>query len=124
MGDDCCRACERWAEHESEAIARELLEAPRGLLLVVRGTGQTVEISAARPVIHVGRVQGNDIVIPEGNVSKRQMRFVLDGGAVYAEDLKSSCGTFVDGRKISSPTRLGRGALVSFADHDIELVER
>lgn len=124
MGDDCCRACERWAEHEAEAIARELLEAPRGLLLVVRGTDQTVEISAARPVIRAGRVQGNDIVIPKDNVSRRQMQFIFDGGAVYAEDLGSSCGTFVDGRKISSRTRLGRGAIVSFADHDIELVER
>lgn len=124
MGDDCCRTCERWAEHEAEAVARELLEAPRGLLLVVRGTDQTVEISAARPVIQVGRVQGNDLVIPDGNVSRRQARFVFDGGAVYAEDLQSSCGTFVDGRKISSRTRLGRGAIVSFADHDIELIER
>ncbi len=124
MGDDCCRACERWAEHEADPVVRDDLLVPRGLALVVRGTGQSVEISAARPVINVGRVRGNDLVIPRGSVSKRQMRFLFIDGAVYAEDLKSSCGTFVDGRKISSRTRLGRGAVVSFADDDIELVER
>lgn len=124
MGDDCCQACGRWAEREADPILRDALVAPRGLQLVVRGTGQAVEISAARPVIQVGRAQDNDLVIPKGNVSKRQMRFVFEGGAVYAEDLKSSCGTFVDGRKITSRTRLGRGAVVMFGDHTIELVER
>lgn len=124
MGDDCCRACERWAEHEAEPIERAPLVAPRGLALVVRDTGQTLEISATRPVIQVGRGKDNDLVVPSATVSRRQMRFLFIDGEVYAEDLQSACGTFVDGRKISASTRLGRGAVVSFADHDIELAER
>lgn len=123
MGDDCCEACGRWGEREADPIIREILEVPRALRLVVLGTGETIEISAARPEIRVGRVQGNDLVLPKGSVSKRQMRFLLEGGAVYAEDLRSACGTFVDGRKISERTRLGRGAVVSFADFHIKLVE-
>jgi pSer/pThr/pTyr-binding forkhead associated (FHA) protein len=124
MGDDCCRTCERWGKREAELIDREPLEASGGLKLVVRGTEKAVEISAARPVVNVGRAAGNDIVLPSGNVSKRQMRFVFVDGAVYAEDLKSACGTYVDGRKIGSRTRLGRDSVVSFADYDVELVER
>jgi pSer/pThr/pTyr-binding forkhead associated (FHA) protein len=124
MEDGCCRTCERWAGREADPIVRDDLHVPRGLHLVVRGSDRSVEISAARPVIRVGRVRDNDLVLPSGSVSKRQMRFVLVDGAVYAEDLKSTCGTFVDGRKITSRTRLGRGAVVSFADYDIELVER
>lgn len=124
MEDDCCRTCGRWAEREVEPIARVDLDARRGVALVVRGTDQAVEISAARPVVNVGRIKGNDIVLPTGNVSKRQVRFVFADDAVYVEDLKSTCGTYVDGRKITSRTRLGRGAVVSFADYDLELVER
>jgi pSer/pThr/pTyr-binding forkhead associated (FHA) protein len=124
MGDDCCRTCERWAEREAAPIERPELAAPRGLAIVVRGTERSVEISPEKPVITVGRGQGNDLVFPTGNVSRRQLRIKLEDGAVYAEDLQSSCGTFVDGRKISSRTRLGRGAVVSFADYDLELVER
>ena len=124
MEDGCCRTCERWAEREADPIARADLDARRGLALVVRGTGQAVEISAARRVVNVGRVKDNDIVLPSGNISRRQMRFVFADGAVYAEDLKSSCGTYVDGRKITSRTKLGRGAVVSFGDYDVELVER
>jgi hypothetical protein len=94
MGDeDCCRACARFAavdtEREADPIERAELAVPRGVMLVVRGTGQSVEISAERPVIQVGRTQqGNDLVVPKGNVSRRQMRFLFVDGAVYAEDLK------------------------------------
>jgi pSer/pThr/pTyr-binding forkhead associated (FHA) protein len=124
MGDDCCGACARWGEREAEPIERAELQAPRGLALVVRGTGEVVEISAERPIVRVGRVADNDLVLRSGAISKRQMRFLFIDGAVYAEDLKSTCGTFVDGRKITQRTRLGRGAVVSFADFDVELVER
>lgn len=124
MGDDCCRTCERWAEREADPIERLELAAPRGLAIVVRGTDRSIEISPEKPVITVGRVQGNDLVFPDGTVSRRQLQLSLEDGAVYAEDLMSACGTFVDGRKISSRTRLGRGAVVSFANYDLELVER
>lgn len=124
MSDDSSRAGERSAEPEAEPAQREPLEAPRGVLLVLRGTDQAVELSAARPVISVGRVEGNDLVIPMDNVSRRQVRFMFEGGAVYAEDLLSAGGTYLDGRKLSSRTRLGRGAVVSFGNHEIELVER
>lgn len=100
------------------------LDVPRGLQLVVCRTGQVVELSAERPVVRVGRVEDNDLVIPAMIVSKRQMQFTLIDGVACAEDLESACGTFVDGRRIIAPTKLGRGAVVSFANFDIELVER
>lgn len=106
------------------ADPRADLDVRHRLEIVVRCTGQTVEISAARPIVNVGRATENDIVLPSDNVSRRQMRFVFADGAVYAENLGSTCGTFIDGRELTSRTQLGRGAVVSFADFDIELVER
>lgn len=53
--------------------------------------------------ITIGRVQGNDIILPKGNVSKRHSRVVLKDGKFIIVDLKSTNGTFVNGRKISSP---------------------
>jgi pilus assembly protein CpaF len=50
-----------------------------------------------------GRVQGNDIVLPKGNVSKRHARIVLKDGKFIIVDLKSTNGTYVNGRKITSP---------------------
>jgi pilus assembly protein CpaF len=53
--------------------------------------------------VTIGRVQGNDIVLPKGNVSKRHARIVLKDGKFIIVDLKSTNGTYVNGRKITSP---------------------
>src|SRR6478735_2152215 len=56
-----------------------------------------------KPEVTIGRVQGNDIVLPKGNVSKRHARIVLKDGKFIIVDLKSTNGTYVNGRKITSP---------------------
>src|SRR5215469_1179835 len=53
--------------------------------------------------VTIGRVQGNDIVLPKGNVSKRHARIVLKDGKFIIVDLKSTNGTYENGRKITSP---------------------
>jgi pilus assembly protein CpaF len=53
--------------------------------------------------VTIGRVQGNDVVLPKGNVSKRHARIVLKDGKFIIVDLKSTNGTYVNGRKITSP---------------------
>src|SRR5258705_5335245 len=56
-----------------------------------------------KPEVTIGRVQGNDIVLPKGNVSKRHARIVLKDGKFIIVDLKSTNGPYVNGRKITSP---------------------
>ena len=48
-------------------------------------------------------VQGNDIILPKQNVSKRHSRIVIKDGKFIIVDLKSTNGTYVNGRKIASP---------------------
>ncbi len=45
--------------------------------------------------ITIGRVQGNDIVLPKQNVSKRHSRIVVKSGKFVITDLKSTNGTYV-----------------------------
>src|SRR5438067_11859331 len=56
-----------------------------------------------KPEVTIGRVQGNDIVLPKWNVSKRHSRIVFKDGKFIIVDLKSTNGTYVNGRKITSP---------------------
>ncbi len=65
------------------------------------GSQRTLEFD--RPEITIGRVQGNDIILPKGNVSKKHSRIVLKDGRFIVVDLKSTNGTYVNGRKITSP---------------------
>ncbi|MCB9707593.1 MAG: Flp pilus assembly complex ATPase component TadA [Myxococcales bacterium] len=53
--------------------------------------------------ITIGRTKGNDIILPKGNVSKRHSRVVLKDSRFIVVDLKSTNGTYVNGRKITSP---------------------
>lgn len=53
--------------------------------------------------VNIGRVQGNDIILPKGNISKRHSRIVLKDDKVVVVDLKSTNGTYVNGKKIQQP---------------------
>lgn len=54
----------------------------------------------------VGRVPGNDIVLPKGNVSKRHARILFREGRLIVTDLNSTNGTFVNRRRITQATIL------------------
>src|SRR5438034_5526456 len=65
--------------------------------------GESKRLEFDKPEVTIGRVQGNDIILPKGNVSKRHSRIVLKDGKFIIVDLKSTNGTYVNGRKITSP---------------------
>jgi hypothetical protein len=67
------------------------------------GQAAYFNFEALKSEISIGRVKGNDIVLPKGNVSKRHSRIVVKDGKFIVVDLKSTNGTFVNGRKILSP---------------------
>ena len=53
--------------------------------------------------ITIGRVPGNDLVLPHGSVSRRHARIVIKNERFILVDLKSTNGTFVNGRRLTSP---------------------
>jgi pilus assembly protein CpaF len=53
--------------------------------------------------VNIGRVQGNDIVLAKGNVSKHHSRLVFKDGKFIILDLRSTNGTYVNGKRISAP---------------------
>jgi pilus assembly protein CpaF len=71
--------------------------------------------------ITIGRVQGNDIVLPKGNISKRHSRIVQRDGKFIIVDLKSTNGTYVNGKRISAPQVLKDGDKLYVGDFTITL---
>lgn len=71
--------------------------------------------------ITIGRVQGNDIVLPKGNISKRHSRIVQRDGKFIIVDLKSTNGTYVNGKRISAPQVLKDGDKLYIGDFTITL---
>jgi pilus assembly protein CpaF len=66
--------------------------------------------------ISVGRVQGNDVVLPKGNVSKRHARLLYRDGRFIVTDLNSTNGTYVNRRRISQATIVREGDRVYVGD--------
>jgi pilus assembly protein CpaF len=76
------------------------------ILTLTEKGGEPKQLSFDKNEVTVGRVQGNDVVLPKGNVSKRHCRIYIQDGHFSVEDHKSTNGTYVNGRKISEPTAL------------------
>jgi hypothetical protein len=68
-------------------------------VLVVDGPGTRHELTTGRNVI--GRGTEADIRLPDTGVSRKHVDVVLDGGTATAEDLGSTNGTLVNGRRIT-----------------------
>ena len=86
-------------------------------VLVVDGPGTRHELTTGRNVI--GRGTEADIRLPDTGVSRKHVDVVLDGGVATVEDLGSTNGTLVNGRRVSRQAladgdviRIGHSVLV------------
>jgi hypothetical protein len=68
-------------------------------VLVVDGPGTRHELTTGRNVI--GRGTEADIRLPDTGVSRKHVDVVLDGGTATVEDLGSTNGTLVNGRRVT-----------------------
>src|SRR2546423_8976106 len=85
---------------------------------VTEKDGTTRRLSFDSHDITVGRTDDNDVCLPRGSVSKKHIRIAVEDGKVFVLDLKSTNGTFVNGRKlvvpepVSASDRIGIGEFV------------
>jgi pSer/pThr/pTyr-binding forkhead associated (FHA) protein len=81
---------------------------PMQLDLDVRERGASRSFRG-RPPLELGRDKGAEIVLHDPEVSRRHARFESHEGFVYLEDLKSSNGTFLNGRRITEAIEIRQG---------------
>ncbi len=87
-------------------------------LLINRGNFRVKEVQLEHGTLAIGRESGNHIVIQDSSVSGKHANIVTVFGASYVEDLASTNGTFVNGRKIQKHT-LRHGDVVTVGNHQI-----
>jgi pilus assembly protein CpaF len=72
--------------------------------LLVQEKGQEPKLMTFDKVeITVGRVNQNDVVLEKGNVSKKHLKVVHKDGKFVVADLRSTNGTYVNGKRINAP---------------------
>jgi adenylate cyclase len=82
-------------------------------LRVLGGVALQLEPGA---VIRVGRDADNELVLADVNVSRFHVLISFGASGLVVSDLGSLNGTFVNNRRIATPTLLGEGDIVSLAD--------
>ena len=86
-------------------------------LTITRGEDAGRSIDVADGPVTIGRDPASDVVVADARVSRRHAELrPLPGGGVEVVDLGSSNGTFIDGTRITDPTRLAPGQGIQVGD--------
>ena len=85
------------------------------------GKGAPVELAA--PGKTIGQGVANDIVIDKDGVNGFHADIQVDGDLVSITDINTTTGTMVNGEKISGPTTLRAGDVVTVQGTELEVVE-
>jgi pSer/pThr/pTyr-binding forkhead associated (FHA) protein len=70
------------------------------------------EFPLVSPTATVGRESINEIVFDDAEISRRHVRVTLLAGRYIIEDLGSTNGTFLNGRRIEAPAPLANGDVI------------
>jgi serine phosphatase RsbU (regulator of sigma subunit) len=95
----------------SEALSQALAagEDLRSYLAVVEDGATAGHYELGPEPLTVGRDESRHVVLRDAQVSRLHLQVWVADGQVYAEDLGSSNGTFLDGRRITGPVALQEG---------------
>ncbi|HYH98108.1 ATPase, T2SS/T4P/T4SS family [Hyalangium sp.] len=91
------------------------------LVTLAEKGGGTEQIEFEKNEITIGRLAGNDIVLGKGNVSKYHSKIVSKDGKFIILDMKSTNGTFVNGKKIAAPQVLKPTDKIYIGDYIINV---
>jgi pilus assembly protein CpaF len=90
-------------------------------LTITEKGGKAAAREFDKPEITIGRIQGNDIVLPKSNISKRHARIIQNGDSFVIIDSKSTNGTYINGKRIDAPYDLQAGDKIFVGDFTIEI---
>jgi pilus assembly protein CpaF len=91
------------------------------LVTLAEKGGGTEQIEFDKNEITIGRLDKNDICLNKGNVSKYHSKIVAKDGKLIVVDMKSTNGTFVNGKKIAAPMVLKPTDKVFIGDYIINV---
>jgi putative peptide zinc metalloprotease protein len=74
--------------------------------------------------VTIGRAPDNLIQLEYPTVSRHHARILVDGGPPEIEDVGSSAGTFINGRRLKGKTRLGAGLSIRVGDMEMRVERR
>src|SRR5688572_14174154 len=72
----------------------------QAVLVMFRNDGERRSFSISREMTVIGRRQDCDLMIPLGEISRKHCRIIKEADTLRIEDLGSSNGTYVNGKRV------------------------
>jgi putative peptide zinc metalloprotease protein len=110
-GGSFCTSC-------GAPVRRTATEAP--LELVLRD-GTRIPVA---DTVTIGRAPDNTIQLESQSVSRHHARILADSGSPQIEDVGSSAGTFLNGKRLKGRARLGDGLTIQLGDAELRVERR
>jgi pSer/pThr/pTyr-binding forkhead associated (FHA) protein len=86
-------------------------------LIVRQGPIQGQIFELTKNEVSIGRDISNDFVINDAEVSRKHAKLTLEEDRYKIEDLNSTNGTYIDGRRLIGPHVLAIGEIIMFGDN-------
>ena len=90
------------------------------LVVIHSDTGKGQRFSVTRPMV-VGRGDDADIIIDDPYASDAHFRLSVQDGGVMLHDMGSTNGTYVNGRRVTTPMNLSKGDAVQVGKTILEV---
>jgi hypothetical protein len=85
--------------------------------LVMRaGPNPGKAFTLSKSEIVIGRDVSSDVIVNTAEVSRRHVRLYLDGDVYIVEDLGSTNGTFINGKRLTTPVPLQSGDIIMLGE--------
>ena len=91
-------------------------------VLMIEKGGPERRLTFDKEELTIGRISGNDIILPKGNISKRHARIVVKEEKFIVIDLKSTNGTYVNKERIAAPRVVTSDDRIYIGDFVMQLV--
>jgi len=92
-------------------------------LVVLRGNGPVGHVYPIKDQLLIGRASDCEIILDDTFASSHHARVYSTGASFWLEDLKSTNGTTVADKKISSPVRLKKGSKFKIGQSEFRFLE-
>lgn len=106
---------------QSQAPSQNQNTSSLNRLVITSGPKRGHELELRGEPISIGRARDADLVIQDDYTSTRHARLLNWDGQWMIQDLDSTNGTYVNGERVSQPTRIGPGTSVRIGTTTFEL---
>lgn len=83
-----------------------------GEIVIVRSETQAGHTYPVKDSLVFGRSEDSDVILDDPYASEFHLRFTAEGTGLMLHDLGSTNGTYLNGRRVTSPVTLSKGDAV------------